>query len=69
MNNGITLLAGRPSRQLCYSHRDPSVRTMHLSFWHHPPLVPPQFYWDRYAKHGDTRLPIGRLIFPTVWHS
>lgn len=36
--------------------RDPSCPYfLHLSFWApHPPLIPPQAYWDRYANHGQT---------------
>ena len=35
--------------------RDPECPYfLHLSFWApHPPLIPPQAYWDRYANHGE----------------
>ena len=35
-------------------YRDPSCPYfLHLSYWApHPPLIPPQAYWDRYAEHG-----------------
>ncbi|GHC04261.1 sulfatase-like hydrolase/transferase [Cerasicoccus arenae] len=35
-------------------YRDPSCPFfLHLSYWApHPPLVPPQAYWDMYANHG-----------------
>ncbi len=38
-------------------YRDPSCPFfLHLSFWApHPPLIPPQAYWDRYYRHHGHR--------------
>ncbi len=42
--------------------RDPSMPWfLHLSYWApHPPLVPPQVYWDRYVNQPGMRSTIGQ---------
>lgn len=51
-------------------YRDPSGPFfMHLSFWApHPPLIPPQAYWDRYYRRHDQRPTTGEWVpsFDTI---
>lgn len=44
--------------------RDPACPYfLHLSFWApHPPLIPPQIYYDRYARRGDLEPSIGSWV-------